>query len=211
MQLVVMVEPRPRCGHSAVAARGKLYVCGGKDGSSEVQFARIESFRVRDGRWEGGQEMQTVGFVPRQLYHTAIACGEGAVFSFGGSSGPSERLDRCYRIDVSPPTCTEFCIEGAPPARRSFGGVVYFDRTLVLYGGHTGEGGRDVSAELFVLDLQKSEKYIIESVDSISKDERGFPLTQYITNGRISRGGYTFTHFKHHHRVLRLISYRMGV
>ena len=50
-----------------------------------------------------------------------------------------------------------------------------------------------------------------ESVDSISKDERGFPLTQYITNGRISRGGYTFTHFKHHHRVLRLISYRMGV
>ena len=52
---------------------------------------------------------------------------------------------------------------------------------------------------------------IIESVDSIRKDERGFPLTQYITNGRISRGGYTFTHFKHNHRVLRLISYRMGV
>ena len=48
---------------------------------------------------------------------------------------------------------------------------------------------------------------IIESVDSISKDERSFPLTQYITNGRISRGGYTFTHFKHHRRVLRLISY----
>ena len=54
-------------------------------------------------------------------------------------------------------------------------------------------------------------RYNIESVDSISKDERGFPLTQYITNGRISRGGYTFTHFKHHHRVLRVISYRMSV
>ena len=52
---------------------------------------------------------------------------------------------------------------------------------------------------------------IIESVDSISKDERGFPLTQYITNGRISRCGYTFTYFKHHHRVLRLISYSMSV
>ena len=26
-------------------------------------------------------------------------------------------------------------------------------------------------------------KEIIESVDSISKDERGFPLSQYITNG----------------------------
>ena len=30
---------------------------------------------------------------------------------------------------------------------------------------------------------------LIESVDSISRDERGFPLTQYITNGRISRAG----------------------
>ena len=29
----------------------------------------------------------------------------------------------------------------------------------------------------------------LESVDSISKDERGFPLTQYITSGRISRAG----------------------
>ena len=53
--------------------------------------------------------------------------------------------------------------------------------------------------------------YIIESVDSISKDERGFPLTQYITNGRISHGAYTFTHFKHYHRVLRLISYSMSI
>ena len=51
---------------------------------------------------------------------------------------------------------------------------------------------------------------IIESVDSISKDERGFPLTQYITNGRISRARYTITHFKHYHRVLRLISYRVS-
>ena len=34
---------------------------------------------------------------------------------------------------------------------------------------------------------------------------------QYITNGRISRAGYTITHFKHHHRVLRLIFYRMSV
>ena len=50
--------------------------------------------------------------------------------------------------------------------------------------------------------------YIIESVD---RDERGFPLTQYITNGKISRARYTITHFKHHHRVLRLISDRMSV
>ena len=58
----------------------------------------------------------------------------------------------------------------------------------------------------------KKDNYdIIESVDSISRDERGFPLTQYITNGGISRAGYTITHFKHHHRVLRLISNRISI
>ena len=35
---------------------------------------------------------------------------------------------------------------------------------------------------------------ITESVDSISRDERSFPLTQYITNGRISRAGYIYYH-----------------
>ena len=52
---------------------------------------------------------------------------------------------------------------------------------------------------------------IIESVDSINRDERGFPLTQYITNGGISSDRNTSTYFKHHHRVLRLISNRMRV
>ena len=48
---------------------------------------------------------------------------------------------------------------------------------------------------------------IIGSIDY----KRGFPLTQYITNGGISRARYTITHFKHYHRVLRLISCRMSV
>ena len=52
---------------------------------------------------------------------------------------------------------------------------------------------------------------IIESVDSISRDERGFPLTQYITNWRISRARYTTTHFEQHNRVLWPISNRMSV
>ena len=36
---------------------------------------------------------------------------------------------------------------------------------------------------------------IIESVDSISRDEPDSPLTQYITNAGISRARYTITHF----------------
>ena len=52
---------------------------------------------------------------------------------------------------------------------------------------------------------------VIESVDSISRDEPDSPLTQYIINTGISRARYTITHFKHHHRVLRLISNRISV
>ena len=87
--------------------------------------------------------------------------------------------------------------------------VVKGERTV---GGRVGAGGR-VAGDIKIVSRVYLHLffYIIESVDSISKDERGFPLTQYITNGRISRGGYTFTHFKHHHRVLRLISYSMSV
>ena len=71
--------------------------------------------------------------------------------------------------------------------------------------------GSSILTYLFIFKMFFRSLSIIESVDSISKDERGFPLTQYITNGRISRDGYTFTHYKHHHRVLRMISYSMSV
>ena len=52
--------------------------------------------------------------------------------------------------------------------------------------------------------------HIIESVDSISKDEPDSPLMQYITNAGISRARYTITLFKHNHRVLWLISNRIS-
>ena len=57
----------------------------------------------------------------------------------------------------------------------------------------------------------KRESIIIESVDSISRYEPDALLTQYITNARISRARCTITHFKHDHRVLRLISNRISV
>ena len=63
----------------------------------------------------------------------------------------------------------------------------------------------------FVNKINFSFILIIESVNSISRDERDAPMTQYITNAGISRVRYTITHFKHHHRVLRLISNRMSV
>ena len=65
------------------------------------------------------------------------------------------------------------------------------------------EGGRGYNKRILLI--------IIESVDSINRDERGFPLTQYITNRGISCARNTITHFKHHHRVLWLISNRMSV
>ena len=55
------------------------------------------------------------------------------------------------------------------------------------------------------------DRVIIESVDSISRDEPDSPLTQYITNAGISRARYTIILFKHHHHVLRLISNQISV
>ena len=51
----------------------------------------------------------------------------------------------------------------------------------------------------------------VGTVDSISRDERDAPLMQYITNAGITRARYTITNFKHHHRVLQLISNQMSV
>ena len=53
--------------------------------------------------------------------------------------------------------------------------------------------------------------YIIESVNSISRDEPDSSVMQYITNAGISRASYTITHFKHHCCVLQLISNRISV
>ena len=61
------------------------------------------------------------------------------------------------------------------------------------------------------MNLHTGYRSIIESVDSISRNEPDAPLTQYITNAGITRARYTITHFKHHHRVLQLISNRMSV
>ena len=52
---------------------------------------------------------------------------------------------------------------------------------------------------------------IIESLDSVSRDEPDSPLMQYIANMGISQVRYTITHFKHHYRVLQLISNGMNV
>ena len=52
---------------------------------------------------------------------------------------------------------------------------------------------------------------IIEFVDSISMNERDFSYTHYITIAGISHGRYTIMHFKHHHRVLQMISNRMSI
>ena len=76
-------------------------------------------------------------------------------------------------------------------------------------------------SDLYVNERQKMRHYrarstegrrrLIESIGSISRDERDVPLTQYITNAGISRARYNITLFKYHHRVLRLISNRISV
>ena len=58
--------------------------------------------------------------------------------------------------------------------------------------------------------LQQHPYFFFHFVN-ISRDEPDSPVTQYITNAGISHARYTVTHFKHHHRVLWLISNRISV
>ena len=68
---------------------------------------------------------------------------------------------------------------------------------------------RAIRKELPALIVTLQQLY--HRVGRLSRDEPDSPLTQYITNAGISRARYTITHFKHHHRVLRLISNRISV
>ena len=105
------------------------------------------------------------------------------------------------------------CHEWSAPDQLSQGGTVYGSHN---WSGRTIYGSQKWSRTIFGCHKGSPRtslkgRTIFAVTDSISRDERGFPLTQYITNGRISRARYTVTHFKYHHRVLRLISNRMSV
>ena len=69
----------------------------------------------------------------------------------------------------------------------------------------------DVKVMFIIITSIRTIIIIIESVDSISRDEQDTPLTQCIINAGISRVRYTITHFKYRHRVPRLIFNRMSV
>ena len=64
--------------------------------------------------------------------------------------------------------------------------------------------GRTSCRKCYKINVSSVSKYqptaiflyiIIESVDSISRDEADAPMTQYITNAGITRAGYIITHF----------------
>ena len=60
---------------------------------------------------------------------------------------------------------------------------------------HTRDNHSNDNNNYYILfEALKLIRVIIESVDSINRDERGLPLTQYITNGGISSAWNNFTH-----------------
>ena len=81
-------------------------------------------------------------------------------------------------------------------------------------------GGRNTSGMPCIVLVASEASFLVRSmalhfaiyiIESISRNERDAPLTLYITNAGISRVRNTITHFKHHHRVLRLVSNQMSV
>ena len=87
-------------------------------------------------------------------------------------------------LDIPP--FVMYCVYGKPRSSlfiESTDSIIYIYKYSENSDNSTDKGGSLRSPIIII------ESVVIESVDSISKDERGFPLTQYITNGRISRAG----------------------
>ena len=64
-------------------------------------------------------------------------------------------------------------------------------RPSIEYGSEVWEGNKSQAGSF--------ESIIIESVHSISRDERDAPLTQYITNAGIYHARYTIPYFNEKH------------
>ena len=102
----------------------------------------------------------------------------------------------------------EICIAGRPPCGEQEVGVAS-GSGWNLWVWLLGVGLRRYIDFLILLILTPLVSVLFCS--SISRDEPDSPLTQYITNAGISRARYTITLFKHHHRVLQLISNGISV
>lgn len=148
-------EPQPREEHAAVGVGQSLYVWGGYGGpSAKIRTRTIESFDVSSATWQEPKELNH--FLPDNLMGAAVTNdGENAYF-FGGRTDRNTYCNTLYQVNLSTMQCRELVPRNPSgvPKQTFTTGIVYFNRTLVVHGGRTGQDRTD---ELSVFDLTTSK------------------------------------------------------
>lgn len=128
-------EPLARCGHAAVASDLQMLIWGGDGGNMAVDTSSIEIFDLASATWLQPRHLRGQN-LPEGLYCMALACDGKRAYMFGGATKSKLSINEVYEIDLKSLECR--MLEGfIPPFVTRASAMVYYERMLVNYGGHT--------------------------------------------------------------------------
>ena len=153
-------EPSARRFHAALSTgQNMLVLAGDGGGRSSVDSSIVESFNVSLSSWQPQRHLlnQTLPDGYRRM--AATSDGEN-VYMFAGRSGSRQLCNKLFQVNGITLECSEL-LPATPvcPTPREKSTLIYWNRTLVSYGGYT--GGLTASNDLFVFDLNTSEAVTI--------------------------------------------------
>lgn len=135
--------PAPRWGHSAVAVDGKIYVFGGRAGTTV--YSSVAIYSPQTNKWASGASM------PTRRYCLTACLLDSTVYTIGGwlNSGAGPLYDK---VEVYHPGGDSFSAEvPLPVARATLPGLVLNNR-IYVYGGTRTTHPLVGTAEIFEFD-----------------------------------------------------------
>ena len=146
-----------RVDHAAFSIGQNMLVLAGYGKS--VDSSIVECFNVSLMSWHPRRRLHN-RTLPDIYWRMAAASDGENVYMFAGRSGPVQLCNKIYQVNGMTLECSELR-PATPvcPTPREKSTLIYWNRTLVSYGGDTGD--RTASNELFVFDLNTSEAVTI--------------------------------------------------
>ena len=157
---IMEFEPSARVFHAALSIGQNMLVLAGEGGDrSSIDSSVVESFNVSLTSWQPQRRLlnQTL---PDGYSSMATASDGENVYMFAGRSGVRQLCNKIYQVNALTLECSEL-LPATPvcPTPKEHSALIYWNRTLVSYGGDTND--RTKSNELFVFDLNTSEAVTI--------------------------------------------------
>ena len=152
-------EPSARWFHAALSIGQNMMVLAGEGGGRSVDSSIVESFNVSLSSWQPQRHLLNQTLPDGYSRMAATSDGEN-VYMFAGRSGSRQLCNKLFQVNGISLECSEL-LPATPvcPTPREHSALIYWNRTLVSYGGYT--GGLTASNELFVFDLNTSEAVTI--------------------------------------------------